>query len=338
MHRISMLAASVGAAILGVAISPAMADPITLKFSHFLGAASFFQVDVVEPWAKELEAKTNGRVKIEIFNASSPLGKPTEQANQVKAGTVDIALGLRGAEGDKFPGSSVIELPFLVPSALEGSRALWSLYADGTLADEYRDYKLLALFVHNPGLIHTSNKRVVNLADLKGLRFRAPNKTVAAALDHVGAVPVVLQVNEVMEAVKSGKIDGIVTNWGNPLQGFNDYMKLHTDTQFYTAAFFIVMNREKYHSLPADARRAIDELSGESWSAKFGPLWDKWDQPVHQGANAPGHEIIVPDAATMAAWRDGLRPVTERYLVDLAAHGFPNARAAYEKLATTLRR
>jgi hypothetical protein len=47
----------------------------------------------------------------------------------VKNGIVDIALGLRGAEGDKFPGSSVIELPFLIPDALRGSRALWALYA-----------------------------------------------------------------------------------------------------------------------------------------------------------------------------------------------------------------
>jgi TRAP-type C4-dicarboxylate transport system substrate-binding protein len=317
---------------------PAAAEPITLKFSHFLGPTSFFQTDVVEPWAKELEAKTNGQVKVEIFNAASPLGKPTEQANQVKAGTVDIALGLRGAEGDKFPATSIVELPFLVPNAAAGSRALWGLYADGTLADEYKDYKVLALFVHNPGLIHTANKRVVTLADLKGLRFRAPNKTVAAALEHVGAVPVVLQVNEVMDAVKANKIDGIVTNWGNPLQGFNDYMKFHTDTQFYTSAFFIVMNPQKYQSLPAEVRRAIDDLSGAAWSEKFGPLWDKWDQPVRQGAAGPGHEIIVPDAATLAAWHEGLRPVTDSYLAGLAAHGVPNARAAYDKLAGALRR
>ena len=224
-----------------------------------------------------------------------------------------------------------------MPNALAGSRALWGLYADGTLAEEYKDYKVLALFVHNPGLIHTANKPVFTLVGPKGLRFRVPNKTVAAALEHVGATPVILQVNEVMDAIKSGKIDGIVTNWGNPLQGFNDTMKFHTDTRFYTAAFFIVMNREKYQSLPADVRRAIDELSGETWSVKFGPLWDKWDQPVRQGANALGHEIILPDAIAMTAWREGLRPVTERYLADLAAHGFPNAHAVYHKLAATLR-
>jgi TRAP-type C4-dicarboxylate transport system substrate-binding protein len=316
----------------------ASAQPVQLKFSHFLGPTSFFQHDVAEPFAKELEAKSGGRARVEIFNAASPLGKPTEQANQVKAGAVDIALGLRGAEGDKFPGSSIIELPFVVPSAAQGSRALWQLYQDGTLADEYRDYKVLALFVHNPGLIHTSSKRVVNLSDLKGLRLRSPNRTVSAALEHVGAVPVVLQVNEVMDAVRAGKIEGIVTNWGNPLQGFNDHMKFHTDTRFYTSAFFIVMNRARYEGLPGEVKAALDAICCEAWVAKFGPLWDKWDAPVREGAKGPGHEVIVPDAATMAKWREGLHPVTERYLDELSAKGFRNARAAYAKLVKLLER
>jgi TRAP-type C4-dicarboxylate transport system substrate-binding protein len=331
---VALLAGSYGVAL---GQEPSV-QPAVLKFSHFLGPQSFFQLDVVEPWAKEIEARTNGKVKVEIHNAASPLGKPTEQANQVRAGTVDIALGLRGAEGDKFPGSSLIELPFLVPDARRGSRVLWQLVQDGTLADEYKDYRLLAVFVHNPGLIHTVAKRVVVPADLKGLRLRSPNRTVSAALEHLGAVPAVLQVNEVMDAVKAGKIEGIVTNWGNPLQGFNDHMKFHTDTQFYTSAFFIVMNRARYEALPADVRAAIDALSGDAWVEKFGPLWDKWDGPVREGAKGPGHEVIVPDPATMAQWRDGLKPVSERYVEDLAKGAYPRARAAYERLVDLLRR
>ena len=319
--------------MLAFAVGPADAQPITLKFSHFLGPTSFFQLDVVEPWAKELEAKTNGKVKVEIHDGTSPLGKVTEQASAAQAGTVDIALGLRGAEGDRFPGSSIIELPFLVPSAALGSLALWTLYKEGVLADEYKDYKVLALFVHNPGLIHTTSRRVVTPSDLKGLRLRVPNKTVAAALEHVGALPVVLQVDDVMPAVKEGKLEGIVTNWGNPLQGFNDYMKFHTDIQFYTSAFFVVMNKEKYASLSADVRAALDAMSGEALVDRFAAWWDKWDAPVRDGAKGPGHEVIIPDAAAMAKWRAALQPVTDRYLADLAAKGFPNARAAYDKLA-----
>lgn len=310
---------------------------MVLKFSHFLGPTSFFQVDVVEPWARELEAKTGGRVKVETFDGTSPLGKVGEQASNVKDGRVDIALGLRGAEGDKFPGSSVIELPFLVPSALKGSQALWSLFKDGTLADEYKDYKVLALFVHNPGLIHTRDKSVRTAADLKGLRFRSPNNTVSAALTHVGAEPVVLQVNEIVPAFQAGKLDGIVTNWGNPIPNFNDYMKHHTDTQFYTSAFFILMNKARYGGLPAEVKAAVDSMSGDIWVAKFGPYWDKWDKPVRDGANGPGHEVLVPSESSMAEWREAFRPVTDTYLDELGKAKFPAARSAYEKLAGALR-
>jgi TRAP-type C4-dicarboxylate transport system substrate-binding protein len=322
--------------LLALGASGAAAQEVTLKFSHFLGPKSFFQLDVVEPWAKELEAKTGGKVKVETFDGTSPVGAVTEQAANVRAGKVDIALGLRGAEGDKFLGSSLIELPFLVPSAARGSQSLWALYKDGTIADEWKDYKVLALFVHNPGLIHTKDKPILEPADMKGVRFRSPNATVSAALKHLGAEPVLLQVNDVMPAVKDGKIDGIVTNWGNPLQGFNDFMKHHIETQFYTSAFFIVMNKAKYESLSADVRAAIDQLSADAWVAMFGPFWDKWDKPVREGADAPGHTVIVPDAARMARWRDALKPVTDQYLDELAKK-FPNARAAYDKLTASLK-
>ncbi|MGH7003651.1 MAG: TRAP transporter substrate-binding protein [Alphaproteobacteria bacterium] len=325
--------AAVFAAAASIALAAvAGAQDVTIKFSHFLGPQSFFQKDVAEPWAKRLQEKTGGKVKVEIFDGTSPLGGVTKQAGQVKDGAVDVALGLRGAEGDRFPGTSVIELPFLIKDSESGSKALWALLKSGALDKEWADYKVLALFVHDPGLIHTKDKRVVALADLKGLRLRTPNKVVAAAIEFAGGVPVILQVNEVMEAVKGGRIDGIVTNWANPLQGFNDHMKKHTDTKFYTSAFFIVMNTAKYAGLPAEARAAVDAISGDAWVAELGGLWNKWAEPVRKGADAPGHEVIAPDAATMAAWREGLAPVTKKYLDDLAKSGFPGAHEVYRKV------
>jgi TRAP-type C4-dicarboxylate transport system substrate-binding protein len=108
-------------------------------------------------------------------------------------------------------------------------------------------------------------------------------------------------------------------------------MKFHTDTQFYTSAFFVVMNRSSYDRLPADVRDALDSISGAAWVEKFGPYWDKWDKPVRDRANAPGHEVVVPDPTTMAQWKAELKPVTERYLATLSAR-FANARATYDKL------
>ena len=71
--------------------------------------------------------------------------------------------------------------------------------------------------------------------------------------------------------------------------------------------------------------------TGDVLVARFGNLWNQWARPVREGAAGLGHEVIVPDAATMAQWREGLRPVAERYLADLAPR-FPNARAVYDQL------
>ena len=118
---------------------------------------------------------------------------------------------------------------------------------------------------------------------------------------------------------------------------FNAHMKKHTDTKFYSSAFFIVMNREKYAGLPPDVRAAVDSLTGDSWVAELGALWNKWAQPVRSGAAEPGHEVIVPDAATMKSWREGLAPVTERYLDELAKGPYPRAREAYRRLTELAR-
>ena len=220
--------------------------------------------------------------------------------------------------------------------AATGSRALWTLFKQGAFGTEFSDFKVLALCVQNPGLVHTASKPVVTLADMRGLRLRAPNQPVAAALRSVGAVPAILQVNDVMPAVAAGQLDGIVTNWGNPLPGFNAAMHFHTDVPFYTAVFFVVMNKEHYASLPPDIQAAIDAQSGDELVERFGQLWTKWDEPVRAGATGPGQTVITPDAAALAAWRDGLRPVTDSYLAGLAEHGVPDARAIYEKLVAML--
>jgi hypothetical protein len=52
---------------------------------------------------------------------------------------------------------------------------------------------------------------------------------------------------------------------------------------------------------------------------------------VRDGANAPGHEVVVPAAATMAQWKAALKPVTERYLAELSVR-VASARATHEKL------
>src|SRR5690554_1595653 len=153
---------SIAAAVLLLGITgPAAAQaPITLKISHYLPPTHGFQTDFLGPWAKELEERTGGRVKAEIYAVNTAYGDAARQADQVRAGVIDIALGLRGIPRGRFPASSIIELPFMVADARDGSRVLWQLYKEGALGNEYDDFKVLALFTHHGGLFHTKDRPI----------------------------------------------------------------------------------------------------------------------------------------------------------------------------------
>lgn len=307
---------------------------IVLRFSHFLGPKSFFQRDLIEPWAQTLERRTNGQVRVQILSAEDPTGDVRLQSSNVRSGVVDIALGLRGAEpGNRFPGSSIVELPLIVDSGETGASILWSLYDDGTIASEYDDFKVLALFTQNPATIHTLEKRISSPADVAGLRIRASSEAVARVLAGLGAKPTILNRHDViMGQLASRELDGIVTNWGNPLPQFDSLLRYHTDVPISAPAFFVLMNRARYTSLPTEVRDAIDALSGRQWSRQIGRLWNVWDNQVRERSLANGSEIITPDASTMRAWRNALRAPTDIYLDELSPT-FPRAHEVYERLA-----
>ena len=184
----------------------AQAAEITLKVSHYLPPSHGFQKDFLENWGKELSEKTNGKVEVKVFDATSAFGKIDRQADQVRAGVMDMAVGLNGIPRDRYPAASVIEMPFLVKYADSGSETLSQLYKEGLLGSDYNDFKVLGLFTHEGGLIHTLDTPVRSLEDLKGLRLRTPSPAVSAMLESFGASPVGLPPSAIYENLQKGNI------------------------------------------------------------------------------------------------------------------------------------
>src|SRR3546814_299270 len=133
-------------------------------------------------------------------------------------------------------------------------------------AQEFPDsVKVLALHAHNAGLIHTREKQVKTMDDLKGLRIRSPSPQINAMLQQLGATPVGLPPGDVYENMQRGVIDGAVFPW-DPINSFRlfEVTKYHLDARSYTASFYFVMNKRKYDGLPADVRKAIDDTRSEA--------------------------------------------------------------------------
>lgn len=305
---------------------------VTLKISHYLPATHGFQVDFIRPWAENLKQASGGAIDYQIFDASTTFGRADRQGDQVKAGVTDIALGLCGIPRGRFPHSSIMELPFVVDRAESGSRALWQLHQDGKLGKEYEDFKVLMLMTHHGALIHTVDKPVRQLADIRGLRMRTPGPAVSAMIEHLGGSALTLPPSEIYQSLSKGAIDGLMTTWD--LVGAihaNEVLKYHTDCRIYAAAFYYVMNRKRYEGLPRELQQLIDASSGDALLQKVGPWWDKWESAGKEDAMKRKQEIIVIDDAERDKWREQLAPMIDSYLAGLSSQGVSDPQALYKE-------
>ncbi len=321
------------AAAIAIALSTAaQAQTIELKVSHFVPPTHGFHVDVLEPWLKDLEKRTGGKLQGRLFAGNSPFGKTENQADQVKQGVVDVAWGLNGIPRGRYLRSSIMEMPFVAESAASASKTLWAMLPT-TLAEDYKGFKVLALHCHNPGLFHTRDKKIEKLEDVKGLRMRAPNPPTQALLQYLGATPVGMPPTQVYENIEKGVIDGAVFPW-DAIKGFRleGVLKYHFDARVYTSCFHIVMNEAKYASLPADVKKAIDDTSGAAMVNRFGELWNKWDQAGLDAVKARGNVIVSVSNEQREQWRAQLKPLLDSQLAELQKEGVADARAIYDEM------
>jgi len=310
----------------------AQAQAVELKVSHFVPPTHGFHVDVLDPWLKDLEKRTGGKVQGRVFAGNSPFGKTENQADQVKQGVVDVAWGLNGIPRGRFLRSSIMEMPFVAESADAASRTLWAMLPS-TLAEDYKGFKVLALHCHNPGLFHTRTKELKSIDDVKGLRIRAPNYPTQKLLESLGAAPVGMPPTQVYENLEKGVIDGAVFPW-DAIKGFRleGQLKHHLDARVYTACFHVLMNEQKYAGLPPDVKKAVDDTTGAAMVNRFGELWARWDQAGIEAVKPRGNVIVAVAEAEREKWRARLQPVTDGLLAELEKGGVVNPRAIHDEM------
>ncbi len=300
-----------------------------LKLSHYLPPAHGLHAEFMEPWAREVEAKTQGAVTIQVSPGTSALGQAQNQLDQVRNGIVDIAFGICGLPRGRMTRSTIVEMPMLVRKAEAGSRALWNLHQTA-LRSDYVGMKPLVLMTHNGGLIHTRDKLVRTPEDLRGLRIRTPSPTISMMLEFLGASPVGMPPGQVYENMQRGVLDGAAFPW-DPVRAFKlgEVSKYHCDLGLYTAAFWFGMNDRKYRSLPEDIRKVIDQTSGQALLGKIQGWWDKWDAAGKATAIERGNTITTVSGEDRALWERTLVPLQNKAMLDFEKQEIPEAREIY---------
>lgn len=315
------------AAVCASGIIRAEAADITLTYANFPPATTFPCVQM-ERWAKELEKRTNGKVKVKTFPGGTLL-QAKNIYDGVKAGTADIGNFAMSYQPGRFPVSEALDLPYGFSSAKAGSFALHDLIAMQN-PKEFADVKVITVFTAPPADI-MSIKPVRKLSDLKGLELRVSG-TGADVLKSLGGIPVAMPQSEAPEALQKGIVKGAVSSL-EVLKDMNyaAYCPYSVNANLYLVSFAVVMNKRKYDALPADVKKAIDDLSRDQaeWTGSYvdahvaeSIAWAKANQK---------HTNTAFSEAEFSQIAAAVKPVIDDYVRRVSAKGI-NGKALVEEV------
>ncbi|NIQ40256.1 MAG: C4-dicarboxylate ABC transporter substrate-binding protein [Proteobacteria bacterium] len=293
-----------------------------------LKAANFFpppalQSKYLEDFIADLEARTNGRVKVSYFAGGSLLKAPRIYEGVV-TGIADIGLAHIEYTPGRFPITGACEMPLGYPSAWVANQVANDFY-NNLKPKEWDDVHVLWMHSSNPSVMITK-KPVRKLEDLKGMTIRAPG-IVGYTISALGGTPAPTPMMEVYDAMAKGVIDGVNT----PFETLKTFR--FAEVVGYTTAswqtgnvytFYVVMNKSKYQKLPPDIKGILDELAGE-YKERFALMWNAIDFYGKEFAQEKGVEIIELPEYEAARWVKAAAPVIEDYVKDMVGKGHSEA-------------
>lgn len=294
------------------------AEQITLRIHHFLSSKAPLHSSFLVPFAEELEEKSNGRLNVEIFDSMSLGGRPNDVYDQVVDGAIDIGLVVPGYTPGLFNDTEVFELPFIMKDPIATTKAFSDLVETNLKDTEYADAKILASWVHGPGVIH-SETPINSLDDLAGVELRGPTRLVTQTIAELGAIPVGMPLPSVPESLSKGVISGTLLPWEvTPAIRLSELVSNHTEfaseESLYTTAFVLAMNLESFEALPFDLQQIIENSSGKKLSVNAVSAMLAADSYGKEIANSLGNNIIVLSDQEVDRWKLAARPIIDKWI------------------------
>ncbi|MCK5748100.1 TRAP transporter substrate-binding protein [Oricola sp.] len=324
-----------GAAILGTAIalagtSLASAQEFTFKLHQMLPATSPAQKNMLEPWVKQVEENSGGRVKIEIYPAMSLGGTPPELVQQARDGVVDLIWTVNGYTPGQFPRTEVYELPGVFLNDIKATNlAMYDMF-ESDLKDDYKGLEVMWLHVHAGQALMSVDKEVRSPADTNGMKIRIPNRTGAWVIEALGAAPVAMPVPEVPSALSKKVVDATLLPWEiipviKAQEQIDYFIEGNDQTRFGTTTFQVSMNKARWEGLPDDIKKAFRDASGRDWWAKVADAWRGGDDFGIKMATDAGKTHIMLTEEETQGFLDALEPVQQRWIDEVSAKGLDGA-------------
>jgi TRAP-type C4-dicarboxylate transport system substrate-binding protein len=316
----SALAAS-AAATLAMLSAGASAQTV-LTASSWL-APTHTLSETQKEWCGLLEQKTAGKVKCNILPRA--VAAPPATFDAVRNGLADLSFTVHGYTPGRFVTTQMAEVPFLGQSAEATSVAFQRMYAKyPAFAEEHKGVKVITVFTHGPGIVFNTKRPIAKADDLGGLKWRVGGGMVNEISKAMGMNVTLKPAPESYELLSTGVMDGTLFP-AESVESFKIDKVVKYATGFpgglYNTSFVFMMNQAKYDALPADVKKAVDELSGEFAARMLGKGWDKVDRRGMAFMQAAGVQFAQADAAFVKVVGDKTAPLVDTWAKAAEAKG-----------------
>lgn len=260
------------AAVLGLAIGSA-ALPSRAGAETVMKLASATINDVQHEWqkvfAEKLAEKAGAEIKTEIYPASQ-LGPIPQMVEGVLFGTIECFITPTSFLSGTDPRFQIYDAPGIFQSPEHLARVIHEpAYRDRleTLALD-KGIRVIGAIFNSPMLVLTKAP-APTLADLKGLKIRTfASPLQMEPMSALGANPVPLALTEVIPALQSGNIDGMLA--GMPILTafkYYDVAKYVTALEFQQIVSVAVVNEAWFQGQSPAVQQAIREAGREAETA-----------------------------------------------------------------------
>lgn len=293
--------------------APTEAKTYTIKVANYYAAEHPQNVALREKFKPLVEQKSNGTLKVEIFE-NNKLGGEQQFYTGVRNGTIEMGIPGMIMQAD-VPKMGVPEWPFLLKDFKHAKAVLNGPIGKelGEELEKVHGVKVLAWSVNGFRMFSTS-RPVASMEDFKGLRLRMPNTPVFVKLGQsLGATVSPMPLSEVFTALEQKVVDG----QDNPIgvvrsSGFYEVQTNILESRHGFTPNVLIVSTKFWEKLTADQKKAVEEAA-KAYADYQWELSEKSYEEDKKFLTDKGMKFITPNDQFKQQMEAAVQPIYEDY-------------------------
>jgi len=289
---------------------------VTLKLSE-VHADGYPTSLADEEFARLVEEKTNGRIKVEVYTGGTLYGEESGAIEALQVGDLAFTRVSASPVAAYVKKVNAILLPYLYRNSEHMWKVLNGDIGQGILADiESSGSGLVGLCYYDAGSRNFYLKKEVHsVADMKGLKIRVQNNPMMVRMcELLGATGVTgIGTGDVYSAIQTGTVDGAENNWPT-YQNMGDYqaapyyiLDQHTKVPEILIASKAVLDKLD----PADVQ-IIKEVAKQTQNFEIAK-WKEKEASSEEIVRANGNTIIELTPEAYSEFQAAMAPLYDEY-------------------------